>query len=78
MLEPAGYVAGLPVGPVCLARLVPREAHLVSLRRVTRIVQPELFDDQCYFDQMGEIHARLTNERTSHDPVPQNSPPANP
>ena len=57
MLEPAGYVAGLPVGPVCLVRLVPREAHPVSLRRVARIVQPELWDE-CYFVQMGELHAQ--------------------
>jgi hypothetical protein len=63
MLEPAGFVAGLPVGPVCLVLLVPHEAHPVSLRRVKRVDQPELWDE-CFFDQMGE-RDRLTNERTS-------------
>lgn len=52
MLEPAGYVAGLPVGPVCLRRLAPTEAHPVGLRRVTRIDQPELWDG-CYFEECG-------------------------
>ena len=62
MLEPAGYVAGLPVGPVCLKRLVPTEAHPVGLRRVTRIDQPELWD-QCYFTQAGEDAAVALAEK---------------
>jgi hypothetical protein len=60
MLEPAGYVAGLPLGPVCLVRLVPREARLVR-HAVVAADQPELWDE-CFFVQMGE-RDRLTNER---------------
>jgi hypothetical protein len=52
MQEPAGWVAGLPVGPVCYVRLVPREAHSVSLR-VVRADQPELWDE-CFFSQAGD------------------------
>jgi hypothetical protein len=66
LIEPAGYVAGLPVGPVCYVRLVPaaRVARLMSAKpvkvrraKVNAVDQPELWGE-CYFVQMGELHAQ--------------------
>ena len=59
MLEPAGYVAGLPVGPVCLRRLAP---VTLPAGRVTRVDQPELWDE-CYFVQEGERDAVALAEK---------------
>jgi len=47
MREPAGYVSGAPVGPVCLANLVGRaEVRRSRKTAVVAVDQPDLFGDE--------------------------------
>jgi hypothetical protein len=48
MRDPAGYVSGAPVGPVCLANLVGRaEVRRSRKTAVVAVDQPDLFGGEC-------------------------------
>jgi hypothetical protein len=60
MRDPAGYVSGAPVGPVCLANLVGRaEVRRSRKTAVVAVEQADLFDLQnvCYFTLARNEHA---------------------
>jgi hypothetical protein len=60
MREPAGYVSGAPVGPVCLLNMVGRaEVRRSRKTAVVAVDQADLFDLQnvCYFTLVGNEHA---------------------